>query len=137
MTKYFLAFLFALIAPAAFAADVTVTVPNVESTEGVVRVFICSEKEFLGNTCKYKKASRAMEGKMTFTIKNVPNGTYAIEIYQDSNENGQIDFGFLGLIPEEGYGFSKLGRIYSEPKFAEAAIQVDKPKVAFEIAMNY
>ncbi|MFY9288217.1 MAG: DUF2141 domain-containing protein [Alphaproteobacteria bacterium] len=133
---YMLAVLVMTAMPAA-AADMSIMVPNVESDKGVVRTFICSSDEFLGDTCAYKKAAPAKTGPMKFLIKNVPIGTYAIEIYHDENENGKIDFGFLGVLPAEAYGFSRLGAIYSEPQFTEAAFEVEGQQMAFTIPLHY
>jgi uncharacterized protein (DUF2141 family) len=74
---------------------------------------------------------------MKLVVKNVEPGTYAIEAYQDENNDGKMDMGFLGLFPQEGYGFSRLGRVYSTPSFEDACIPVKDPETSVEISLNY
>ena len=57
-------------------------------------------------------------------IINLPEGTYAIALFIDANENLKIDKNFLG-IPKEQYGFSNnvMGKL-SGPSFEQAKFQV-------------
>ena len=55
----------------------------------------------------------------------VPAGTYAATVLDDSNENGKMDFNFLGL-PKKGYGFTNDAKAtLSPPSFAAAAFTYD------------
>ena len=55
---------------------------------------------------------------------DLPEGTYAIALFVDANENLKIDKNFLG-IPKEQYGFSNnaMGKL-SGPSFQQAKFQV-------------
>ena len=55
---------------------------------------------------------------------DLPEGTYAIALFIDANENLKIDKNFLG-IPKEQYGFSNnaMGKL-SGPSFQQAKFQV-------------
>ena len=57
-------------------------------------------------------------------VINLPEGTYAIALFVDANENLKIDKNFLG-IPKEQYGFSNnaMGTL-SGPSFEQAKFQV-------------
>ena len=57
-------------------------------------------------------------------VINLPEGTYAIALFIDANENLKIDKNFLG-IPKEQYGFSNnaMGNL-SGPSFEQAKFQV-------------
>ena len=68
-------------------------------------------------------------------IINLPEGTYAIALFIDANENLKIDKNFLG-IPKEQYGFSNnaMGRL-SGPSFEQAKFQV-KGNVVQNIKLN-
>ena len=57
-------------------------------------------------------------------VINLPEGTYAIALFVDANENLKIDKNFLG-IPKEQYGFSNnaMGKL-SGPSFEQAKFQV-------------
>jgi uncharacterized protein (DUF2141 family) len=42
---------------------------------------------------------------MVVTFADLPEGTYVVSVYQDSNDNEQLDKNIFG-IPKEKYGFS-------------------------------
>ncbi|MER3465188.1 MAG: hypothetical protein C4329_13040 [Chitinophagaceae bacterium] len=57
------------------------------------------------------------ESQMEFD--NIPQGTYALVLFHDVNNNGKFDKNFLG-IPKEGYGASKNKLPFAAaPKFDE------------------
>ena len=51
------------------------------------------------------------------TFNDLPVGRYAVSVYQDSNNNGQLDRGIFG-IPKEKYGFSNGAR---RPNFNDSS----------------
>lgn len=53
----------------------------------------------------------------------VPSGTYAVTVLDDTNNNGKMDFNFLGL-PKKGYGFSNdAPATFSAPSFDAASFK--------------
>lgn len=60
-------------------------------------------------------------------INDIPNGVYAVALYQDTNGNGKLDTNLLG-IPKEPYAFSN-NRIplLSEPSFNECKFAFNQP----------
>lgn len=66
------------------------------------------------------------DGTATFTFKNLPEGSYAVNILHDENKNGKIDKKFLLPIPNEGVGFSNYESIgmSNRPKFSKASFLV-------------
>jgi len=61
----------------------------------------------------------AVEGETIVTLRDVPPGTYAIETYQDVNNNDRMDTTWLGL-PLEPYGFSRDAHpVLSKPPFSK------------------
>src|ERR1700691_1653203 len=51
---------------------------------------------------------------------NVPAGTYAVTVLDDSNMNGKMDFNLIGL-PTKGYGFSNDAKATLSPPSFNAA----------------
>jgi uncharacterized protein (DUF2141 family) len=61
----------------------------------------------------------AVEGETVVTLHDVQPGTYAIETYQDVNDNDRMDTTWLGL-PLEPYGFSRDAHpVLSKPPFSK------------------
>ncbi|HEY9297999.1 MAG TPA: DUF2141 domain-containing protein [Phormidium sp.] len=54
---------------------------------------------------------------------SVPQGKYAVSIYQDTNGNGELDQNFLG-IPKEPIGFGNNYKPFGKPKFESALIEL-------------
>jgi uncharacterized protein (DUF2141 family) len=52
---------------------------------------------------------------------DVPAGTYAVTVLDDSNSDGKMDFNLIGL-PKKGYGFSNDAKAtFSPPAFSAAS----------------
>jgi len=63
-------------------------------------------------------------GTQTLQICDVPAGTYAVAVYQDVNNNGELDSNFI-RIPKEPYGFSNNVEKLTPPSFEEASFEFD------------
>ena len=76
---------------------------------------------------QFKGIIKEVEGKsQNYTFDNLPEGEYALAIYQDENRNKILDKNLLG-IPTEIYGFSNNARrIFSAPSFQEAKFKLNK-----------
>jgi uncharacterized protein (DUF2141 family) len=76
---------------------------------------------------QFKGIIKEVEGKsQNYTFDNLPEGEYALAIYQDVNRNKILDKNLLG-IPTEIYGFSNNARrTFSAPSFQEAKFKLNK-----------
>jgi uncharacterized protein (DUF2141 family) len=104
----------------------TVHVENV-APEGMIRLGLYTEAAYPDNDSTPVASAdvRATAGETVVTLRNVPVGIYAIEVYQDLNSNGKMDSGFLGL-PKEPYGFSRDARPrLSKPDFDRVKFTVE------------
>ena len=61
----------------------------------------------------------------SFSFESLPPGSYALAVYHDENNNGQLDKNFFGL-PTERYGFSNNARsmMFFPPSFGAARFVV-------------
>ena len=76
---------------------------------------------------QFKGIVKEVEGKsQNYTFDDLPEGEYALAIYQDENRNNILDKNLLG-IPTEIYGFSNNARRnFSAPSFQEAKFKLNK-----------
>jgi uncharacterized protein (DUF2141 family) len=76
---------------------------------------------------QFKGIIKEVEGKsQNYTFDNLPEGEYALAIYQDVNRNKILDKNLFG-IPTEIYGFSNNARRnFSAPSFQEAKFKLNK-----------
>jgi len=88
---------------------VVANITNIRSDNGVCRVCLFnSESSFSGEGGKpFECLTLTVKNKQAQGIfNNVPNGTYALFVFHDKNNNNKMDKNFLG-IPKEGYGASQ------------------------------
>ncbi len=68
------------------------------------------------------------DGKSFYHFKGLPYGEYAVRIFHDENENGELDANVLG-IPTEAYGFSNNARRkFGAPSFDESKFKIDSDR---------
>jgi uncharacterized protein (DUF2141 family) len=105
----------------------TITVKNVNSTDGVVSAALYNdEDEFPGGEMFLGEIkSLTSSGSIEIIFENVPEGDYAIALLHDANENEDLDMNDQGM-PLEGFGFSNgaMGDM-GPPDFDQAAFTVD------------
>lgn len=108
--------------------NLSVEVTGVEPGKGYVFLGLYDkEKGFLDHASQIATAKvKAAENKLVYTFKNLPDGDYAIAVYQDVNDNGKCDRSIIGY-PTEGFGFSKNYKPkLSAPDFDDVKIAVNQ-----------
>ena len=64
------------------------------------------------------------DGQAIAVFEDVPAGPFAVSVFHDENDNGELDSAAFG-IPSEPYGFSGDARdLFGPPSFEEARIEV-------------
>jgi uncharacterized protein (DUF2141 family) len=102
------------------SATLTIHIENV-SMGGTVRLGLYDRAGYPDDNSKPIASAdvTAIEGETIVTLHDVPPGTYAIETYQDVNNNDRMDTTWLGL-PLEPYGFSRDAHpVLSKPPFSK------------------
>jgi uncharacterized protein (DUF2141 family) len=102
-------------------AVLTIEVTNVRNAVGRVHVDICDQASFLKTDCRYAAEAPAHAGVTVVTVRNLPPGDYALQVYHDENGNRRVDRGLFG-IPKEGIGFSRDAPIRLRPPRWEDAV---------------
>lgn len=117
-----------------------ITVTGIANQDGLILLSLFdSEDGFPGER---EKAITSLEKKITndkvsFVIKDLPAGNYAVSLIHDENNNKKLDTNFVG-IPKEGYGASNnLKKMFRAPRFEEASFVLDEDPKKIEIEINY
>jgi len=119
-------------------ADISVQLSNLEKGMGSVNVALFDKAEdFTDNPYKtLRQKLKTGQSGASLTFEDVPPGTYAIAVYQDTNDNGEFDTNFVG-IPKEPYGFSNNYRpTMSSPSFDKAKFDLSGEKVVQQIKIE-
>jgi len=120
--------------------DLTVEVHQLRNNKGVVQFALYNKDGSIPdeNFEKYYQIGKTtIKGNTAqFEFKNLPKGTYAVNILHDENENGKIDKGFI--LPIEGIGFSNFTKIGlgNKPNFSKASFELNADK-KIEIKVIY
>lgn len=108
--------------------DVTVIFEGINKIKGDLYIGLYNQSEgFLAEDKTYRNTVMPITTtEMTWELKDLPEGDYAVTTFQDSNENGKCDFSFFGF-PVERFGFSREPRLkFRAPYFEETNFRVDK-----------
>jgi uncharacterized protein (DUF2141 family) len=106
-------------------ANIVVHVRNV-APQGTIRLGLYTEASYPHDDATPVASADvpAQADETVIELQNIPPGTYAIETYQDLNNNGKMDFTLIG-IPKEPYGFSRDARPHlSKPRFESVKFAV-------------
>lgn len=100
------------------AADLTINFNDIQAKQGELYVVMYnSAAQFeAGKEHFYSHMIKVTANSHTITVNNVPSGDYAVMVFQDLNNNQQLDSNMLG-IPKEPYGFSNNPTLYGPPSY--------------------
>ena len=118
-----------LLSQRAGAGELTVNINDIEQGKGHLMIAVYASSEAF-NSNKPVKATKvkALNSKASVTFEQLPDGEYAIQMYQDENENGKFDMNMMG-IPKEGYGFSNNVGRFGKPNYQKAKFVVQNNTV--------
>jgi uncharacterized protein (DUF2141 family) len=108
-----------------YAADFSLQVENITDIRGTLMwsVFDSSETYAADASPVIAGSSRVMGDSIRVTLHDLPPGRYAVKLFHDVNNNGEMDSNLLGL-PQEGYGFSNNAGRFGPPSFSDAMVEV-------------
>ena len=113
--------------------QLTVVIPNVSHREGTLHVGLANdEKTFTGESFKTQTLSVPASGAVTVVFDGLPEGKYAVRIFQDLNGNKKMDFN--GQMPGEPFGFSNITMLMGPPSYSDASFDLNENKV-IDVAM--
>lgn len=107
------------------SSAVTIEISGVSSDEGAVFIALYSDNENWLRATDFSKKALIVNGSVVVKFENIPNGQYAISVFHDENNNGELDTNFMG-IPKEDFACSNeaKGR-FGPPKWEDAVFEVN------------
>lgn len=72
---------------------------------------------------------------ITVEFTDIEYGIYAVSVYHDINENGELDKNMLG-IPVEPYGFSNNPRIITGPSYEKSTFTLNKKELNLTVQLH-
>lgn len=123
-------------APLASAAELTVTVDGIAQAQGTIMLGLFDEASYAGDGA-VDGASLTVEGtSVTVTFEGLAAGEYAVRLYHDLNDDGEMNTNPFG-IPTEPYAFSNDARgRFGPAKWDDAKFTLDGEMGTHTITMN-
>lgn len=117
-----------------------IVIPDIPTGKGNIKVALYNEagsKGFLKDLeLSYRKKEVAIKNKTAVIIfKNIPYGTYAVSLFQDENNNGEIDRAAIGF-PIEPYGISGNKNTIGPPSFKDGKFVLKSSNLSLEIILK-
>ncbi|MDG1826014.1 MAG: DUF2141 domain-containing protein [Henriciella sp.] len=110
----------ALLAPVASASELTLNVEGIEKAQGTITLGLFDEATYNGDGA-VKGANLKVEGDaVTVTFDGLEPGEYAVRLYHDVNDDGEMNTNPFGM-PTEPYAFSNDAKGRFGPAKWEAA----------------
>lgn len=109
--------------------SVTVIVKGLQQRQGKIYASITNDANSFprGGGIKSAVAEVTPEGEVSLKFENILEGKYAIVLYQDLNDNKQLDMN--GEMPAEPFGFSNLTMLMGPPDFEQCSFDLNENKV--------
>ena len=120
------------------AADLTITVTELRSADGLVRLAIFDNSdEFPVGEKVQSRDVPARAAAQTVVFTGLKPGRYAVAMHHDENRNQELDTYFFGL-PKEGYGFSRdAPGLFGPPDFEQAAVTLLARGLQISLEVRY
>lgn len=120
--------------------EIAVTITDLRSAKGVVRACMTTNPKIFPR-CREDPASHRLVvpagARVELMFTNVKPGRYAIALLHDENNNGKADRA-LGMMPKEGFGFSRDAKVQmGPPKFSDAVFDYKGDAAVLTIRMRY
>lgn len=119
----------------AAAADLTIRIEGVEQAAGTFHIAVFEADGWEENQTVASGRLAAEEGA-ELTLTGLVPGAYGIKIFQDVDDNGQLNLGMWG-IPSEPYGFSNdAPALGGPPSFRRASFKLTEPGTVQTIKLH-
>lgn len=116
--------LIAGLASPALAEMVEVEVTGIRTLSGDVHVALFDEAGWRGGAPVDARSLAVTAETLSLTFEGIAPGRYGIRVYQDLNDNGDLDRGAMGM-PREPYGFSNDAPVrMGPPGWKDTAFEV-------------
>ncbi|MDH3992113.1 MAG: DUF2141 domain-containing protein [Gammaproteobacteria bacterium] len=117
-----------------------VELSGLQEVEGNIYIAVYdSDDTWLGDDTVYEQQvviADARDGELVWAEMHLPPGEYALSIFYDSNNNGELDTNFIG-IPKEPVALSNNARPkFGPPKYKDAVFTLGEEPLTQSISME-
>lgn len=117
--------------------DLSVTINDIAAPEeGQITILVFNQEEGFPKDRKqaaYSAVASLVRKSAHYTFSQLPEGKYAVFVFQDKIKNGELDTNFIGF-PKEPIGASNLKR-FGKTSFQKCAFSLDGKGTQIEIKL--
>ena len=118
------AFLLVLVSFGQQSCELIVKVENIKKVEGSLMVAIYDHEDHFLTKEIIGKGKVIKSNQIEFHFEGLGEGTYAVSLFHDKNDNGKLDSNFMG-IPSEPYAFSNNAKgMFGPPSFEQCKFEI-------------
>lgn len=119
-------FLLSLFVSFSFAGELKIIVKNINANQGMMRLALWDGANGFPKDYRTSidQVSVSVTNEVEYTFKNLSKGPYALAIFQDLNNDENLNTNAVG-IPKEPFGFTNNPRLlFGPPTFNKCRVQV-------------
>lgn len=106
--------------------DLTASITGFNSDNGKAYISIYNSKDSWLTKIYKGHTKEIVDNTVTVIFEDLPTGEYAISLYHDENDNGEMDANWMG-IPSEDYACSRGAKGFmGPPKWKNAVLQISE-----------
>jgi len=121
------------------SARLEINIEGLQNNKGKVLVAVNdSEENYSDHDGEvYKGAvAKIADKKAVVVFNDIPFGVYAVKVFHDENDNGELDSNFMH-IPQEPYGFSNNARgTFGPASWDDAKFEIKTDSLAISIMVE-
>lgn len=118
------------------AATLTVQLTRVASDQGTLNVAVYDSEQSFRKTVTRGVRVPARTGSVSVEIDDLPAGDYAVMVFHDLDDDGELATNLLG-IPKEPWGGSLQGRsVFGAPGWKDVRFELPETGTSIEISFS-
>lgn len=118
------------------AATLTVELNHVTSDQGTLNVAVYDSEQSFRKTVTRGVRVPARKGSVSVEIDDLPAGDYAVMVFHDLDDDGELATNLLG-IPKEPWGGSLQGRsVFGAPGWKDVRFELPETGTSIEISFS-
>ncbi len=115
------------------ASPLIIHVDGLESNKGSVRAELTTDAHYDSDGNVRAAVLPIEDREAHWTVDDLPPGTYAVRLYHDEDDDGELDTNMFG-VPQEPFGFSNNARgNMGPPDFEDAAFTLGSDSLSMTI----
>lgn len=106
------------------SSTIEIEINNIDNSEGQMLIGLYDSEDHWLKKIYKGGVGTISEGKSSFRFTNVPDGSYAVSVFHDENNDGKLDTNFLGIPKEDTGSSNNAPARFGPPKWEDAKFEV-------------